>query len=726
MVVDLATTRGIAAGIGYLGAVLAAVWLPVLWGPALFAAIGTLLTIGGYFVPPTGDESAAIAAVNRALSVIALWAVAFAVQSREKSLAAYKRAVEDLRKAEQVAHFGAFELHAATGQFRWSEEIFRIVGRDSLAGPPTLSELLEETVHPDDRSPFGRLIRCALTEGEPFATDCRIVHPDGSLRHVHCVGVPERDSRGKVSRVLGTVLDVTGRRMTEEALADRERRVQSIMDTAPEGVITIDENGVIESFSGAAERLFGYTADEVIGRNVSLLMPSPHREAHDEYLSHYLRTGERRIIGIGRLVEGLRKDGTIFPMELAVGEVKLSGQTLFTGFVRDISDRRRMERELQHAQKMEAVGQLTGGIAHDFNNLLTVIIGNLEMLENRITDPRQRELLQDASEAAELGAQLTKRLLIFGRRQPLEPQRVNLGATVRGMGDILGRTLGETIEIRTRLPDRVADCIVDPGQVENVILNLAVNARDAMPKGGVLTFEVSEVELDADYADHHTEVRAGRYVMLAVTDTGTGMPPEVRERAFDPFFTTKKAGSGTGLGLSMAYGFVKQSGGHIRLYSEPGHGTTVAIYLPRAKASKADEAPGLEDSPADLGRGETVLLVEDDDRVRRVSAGRLRELNYSVIEAADGRRALELLAENLRIDIVFTDMVMPGGVTGSEVAAQVQARHPGTKVLLTSGYAEPDVVRRSAIQSSAWLRKPYSKQALARKLRELLDDRRPA
>ncbi len=384
-----------------------------------------------------------------------------------------------------------------------------------------------------------------------------------------------------------------------------------------------------------------------------------------------------------------------------------------------------MERELQQAQKMEAVGQLTGGIAHDFNNLLTVIIGNLEMLENKITDPRQRELLEDATEAAELGAQLTNRLLVFGRRQPLEPERVNLGGIVRGMQDILRRTLGEHIEIRTRLADRVADCIVDPGQVENVILNLAINARDAMPEGGTLSFELSEAELDPDYAANFPELRSGRYVMLAVTDTGCGMPPEIRDRAFEPFFTTKEVGSGTGLGLAMAYGFVKQSGGHIRLYSEPGHGTTVAVYLPRAAAlAVTDEEPAPADEVgADFGRGETILVVEDDERVRRVSAGRLRELGYNVIEAADGRQALDLLAQHDDVDLIFTDMVMPGGLTGGEVAAQAQARNPRIKVLLTSGYAEPDVVRRSSIQCSAWLRKPYSKQALARKLREVLGDR---
>ena len=374
--------------------------------------------------------------------------------------------------------------------------------------------------------------------------------------------------------------DITERQQAEEALREREARLSSVISTAPDAIITIDERGIVQSFSNSAETLFGYAAGEVIGRNVKMLMPQPHQGKHDGYLARYRRTGEKRIIGIGRQVEAQRKDGTIFPMELSVGEVLLGATRIYTGFIRDITARAKMEQELRQAQKMEAIGQLTGGLAHDFNNLLTVIIGNLEMLEARLTSADHLSLLTEAQEAADLGAKLAGRLLAFGRRQPLNPKPINLSELAAGMADLLNRSLGELVRLETRLSPDLRTTMADPGQVENALLNLAINARDAMPDGGRLLIETSEAEIDEDALAVHVEVEPGPYVMLSVTDTGVGMTPEVRERAFEPFFTTKGPGGGSGLGLSMVYGFVKQSGGHVQIYSELGHGTTVRIYLP--------------------------------------------------------------------------------------------------------------------------------------------------
>jgi PAS domain S-box-containing protein len=507
----------------------------------------------------------------------------------------------------------------------------------------------------------------------------------------------------------------------QTTLRGSEARFRSILETAPEALITIDQRGIIESFSRSAEALFGYTADEVIGRNVKILMPSPHQEQHDEYVARYLRTGERRIIGIGRVVSGLKKDGSIFPMELAVGEAIVNSHRIFTGFIRDLTARQKIEQELRQAQKMEAVGQLTGGIAHDFNNLLTVITGNLEMLEGKITDRAQRELLSEAQEAAGLGAQLTQRLLAFGRRQPLSPKRVDIGQLVRDFGELLRRTLGETIELETNIKSGPHHAVIDPSQLQNAILNLALNARDAMPSGGKLLIEVAESALDADYAKVHPEVRIGRYVCLAITDTGGGMTKEVQERAFEPFFSTKPTGSGTGLGLSMVYGFVKQSGGHVLMYSEPGHGTTVRLHLPYAHPEIAGPTQAaLDVATAFPAHGETVLVVEDDARVRRVTTSRLRQLGYHVIEADSGPSALEVVTRADRVDLLFTDIVMPGGMNGFELAEAVRTSRPGVRVLFTSGYAEPELLARRETGSSDWLRKPYAAVDLARKLREVL------
>ncbi len=381
---------------------------------------------------------------------------------------------------------------------------------------------------------------------------------DGELEHRHrdghTVSIASRwvalaaESRSGLI-ILQTNNDISDLKYAKADLASREAHLRSILDTVPEAMVVIDEAGTVTSFSTAAERLFGYGAGEVCGRNVKMLMPSPDREAHDSYLSHYLATGERRIIGRGRVVTGLRKDGTTFPMELAVGEAIANGKRIFTGFTRDLTSRHKIEEELRHAQKMEAVGQLTGGIAHDFNNLLTVISGNLEMIENRIEDEKLCALLREAQDATDDGAKLTGQLLAFGRRQPLNPKLIDVGQLVLNFSDLLRRTLGEMVELRTVVTGYSNRALVDASQFQNALLNLALNARDAMPRGGRLTIEISLVRLDLDYVQMYPQVRAGNYVLISVTDSGTGMSPEVKARAFDPFFTTKAQGSGTGLGL---------------------------------------------------------------------------------------------------------------------------------------------------------------------------------
>ena len=576
-----------------------------------------------------------------------------------------------------------------------------------------------------DRDGRGGLSRADLSEALKERTvsgiEGRVRRPDGTERVLLWNATRVNDPAGRALGVIAVAQDITERQSAEEALREREARLRSIIETAPDAIITIDERGIVQSFSGAAEKLFGYAAGEVIGRNVKMLMPSPHHENHDAYLARYLRTGEKRIIGIGREVEARRKDGSVFPMELAVGEVKLGSTHIFTGFIRDLSARAGLEQELRHAQKMEAIGQLTGGVAHDFNNLITVITGNLEMLEQRLDRAEDREILGEVREAAELGAKLASRLLAFGRRQPLNPRPIDLSAHAAGLSELLRRSLGEMIRIETRLAPDLPLTLADPGQVENVLLNLAINARDAMPEGGRLIIQTESAEIDADYAALELGLRPGPYVLLAVTDTGHGMSPEVLERAFEPFFTTKGAGIGSGLGLSMVYGFVKQSGGHVRLYSEPRRGTTVRIYLPASgEAAARREVPaghGAGRAPA----GEIVLVVEDDDRVRRTSVKRLKELGYEVLEVGSGKAALETIERGEPIDLLFTDVVMPGGMTGIDLAREARALRPQLKILFTSGYADPAVVEDGMPANALWLGKPYSNADLAARLRELLE-----
>lgn len=545
--------------------------------------------------------------------------------------------------------------------------------------------------------------------------------PDGTEHVLLWNAMRLADSDGVPLGVLAVAQDITDRQRTEEALREREARLSSIIATAPDAVITIDESGVIQSFSSAAEKLFGYAAGEVIGNNVTVLMPSLHRQNDGGYLARYLRTGIKRTIGFGWKVEGRRKDGAVFPVELSVGEISLGSKRIFTGFIRDISSREKMENELRHAQKMEAVGQLTGGLAHDFNNLLTVIIGNLELLERRLKQAADRDIVIEAQTAADRGAQLASRLLAFGRRQSLIPKPIDLNALVQGLTDLLRRSLAASIRIETRLGRDLSIAMADPGQVENALLNLALNARDAMPSGGRLLIETGEAEIDDTYTAEHDDVAPGSYVSLAVSDTGMGMSAEVRQRAFEPFFTTKERGAGSGLGLSMVYGFVKQSGGHVQLYSEPGLGTTVRIYLP-VLAKKMEPENADEDARAEvMGEGERILVVEDDDQVRNISVRRLKEIGYAVTEAQNGPEALAVLQSGETVDLLFTDIVMPGGMNGIDLARAARRQRPELKILFTSGYSGQAALEDAVLTSNAdWLAKPYKTHQLASKLRELL------
>jgi PAS domain S-box-containing protein len=609
-------------------------------------------------------------------------------------------------------------IHDVDGRISyWTTGCERLYGwsREEAFGQ-VVHELLK-TEYPQPRS---KIVAKLRKEGS-WQGEIEHQKKDGSVVSVSTLWVARKSEDDVIHAVLQNNSDITGLKRAQDEIAAREAHLRSILDTVPEAMIVIDANGSVTSFSAAAAQLFGYRPEEVVGQNVKMLMPAPYRGEHDGYIGHYLRTGEARIIGYGRVVKGLTKDGAIFPMELAVGEARSDGQRIFTGFIRDLTSRQKMEEELRQSQKMEAIGQLTGGLAHDFNNLLTVITGNLEMLEMSLKDSNQRELLKDAQDAAQDGAKLTGQLLAFGRRQPLNPKPTDLAPLISNFSELLRRTLGESIELHIRVTGSGNLCVVDAPQLQNALLNLAINARDAMPRGGKLTIDISRTRLDVDYAQMYPDIRTGRYVLVAVTDTGSGMSEEVRQRAFEPFFTTKPTGAGTGLGLSMVYGFVKQSGGNIQIYSELGQGTSVRIFLPLAESVHTSEelAPGAGEMDAMPRGSETILVVEDDARVRRVTTARLRSLGYEVIEADNGAAAFALLAAHPKIAMIFTDVVMPGGMNGDELAEAALAAKPDLKVLFTSGYAEPAVARQG-LGAGAWLKKPYTAAELAEKVREIL------
>ncbi|WP_206684240.1 hybrid sensor histidine kinase/response regulator [Teichococcus aerophilus] len=406
--------------------------------------------------------------------------------------------------------------------------------------------------------------------------------------------------------------------------------------------------------------------------------------------------------------------------EQAEEQLRSLNETLEARVIAEIGERRQAEAKLAQAQKLETVGKLTGGVAHDFNNLLQVVSGSLQLLSRDIAgNPRAERHAANAMAGVSRGSRLASQLLAFGRRQALEPKVVNVTRFVQGMDDMLRRALGEAIEVETVLGGGLWNTFIDPTQIENALLNLAINARDAMGGTGQLTVELANAHLDDAYALTHDEVTPGQYVMLAVSDTGCGMPPEVIERVFEPFFSTKEEGKGSGLGLSMVYGFVKQSGGHIKIYSEVGHGTTIKLYLPRAM--QAEDVVVQVDAGPTVGGTETILVVEDDAEVREVVVAMLTDLGYRVLKAVDAGSALVVIESGIPIDLLFTDVVMPGKLKSPELARKARERLPNVAVLFTSGYTENSIVHGGRLDAGVeLLSKPYPREALARKVRHVL------
>ncbi len=547
---------------------------------------------------------------------------------------------------------------------------------------------------------------------------------DGTTFPMH-LSVGE-DSGGEEPVFVGIVHDLSQSHQAELELRESEARLRAVVSTAVDGVILIDAKGNILMFNPACERLFGYKAAEVAGQNVKMLMPARYSSHHDQYITNYQESGIAKIIGIGREVVGLRKDDSEFPMDLSVGEAQQQGDPIYVGIIHDLSERKKTEKQLVQAQKMEAVGHLSGGIAHDFNNLLTVIIGGAETLQQALKPrPDLESIAESIVAAGDRGAELTRRLLAFGRRQMLQPEDVNCYQMIVHMGKMLRRMLRENINIENRIEEDLWHAFVDPAQLESALLNLAINSQDAMPEGGVLTFSAANITLDQAYKEIQLEVLPGDYVVIGVTDTGEGMSAEVRARVFEPFFTTKEVGKGSGLGLSMVYGFVKQSGGHITFYSEPGLGTTVRLYLPAYSSHEPSSVPERRKQPSGLPSGnETILVVEDDGFVRAHATLCLGSLGYRVLTAEDGAKGLQMLEEHPDIDLVFTDIVMPGNMSGWQMAETIKIKWPDIPVLFTSGYAQDSVERYSKIEAPIpFINKPYRKPQLAILVREMIDSK---
>ncbi len=508
------------------------------------------------------------------------------------------------------------------------------------------------------------------------------------------------------------------------ALRESEARFRAAFATAPHGMGLNKPNGRWLKVNAALCTMLGYTEEELLDTDFQTITHPDDLEADMAFMDQLL---DGTIPSFQMPKRYIRKDGKVMPILLSVALIRDEhGQPLYTvAQILDLTLQKEAEQRLMQAQKMEAVGQLTGGLAHDFNNLLAIVLGNLQLLEREVSgNEKAQRRTASAMQAAQRGAQLTQRLLAFSRRQILQAEVSDPNSHIIGMTELLHRSIGENIELKTSLCDRGWLINVDSNQLEMAILNLAVNARDAMPDGGELTIETSNVTLDARYAEAYPDVGPGEYFAVSVSDSGTGMPEDILAQVFEPFFTTKDVGQGSGLGLSMVFGFAKQSLGHVDLHSMEGYGTTVTIYLPRETTSVADMEPTTGTHREDYPAGhETILVVEDNEAVRDVSVSMLEALGYLVLQAENGMEALAMLARRGDIALVFTDIVMPHGMTGTDLAAVAKAKYPELRFVLTSGFAEAALTRQiDELVSCAFLAKPFKMSDLAMIIRKALDE----
>jgi PAS domain S-box-containing protein len=589
------------------------------------------------------------------------------------------------------------------------------------------AQVLFNLIHPEDINELNSSILESAKTGEPWQLEYRTIFPDQSLHWMLGNAQPEALDDGSILWH-GFISDIYEIKQKESQLKEQDSKLNSILKSAADGIILIDSKGTMFLFNGAAEHIFGYTAAEVMHKNIRLLMQESEHSQHDQYLDNYLNTGDAKIIGIGREVMGKNKNGQLIPLDLSISEWKLGNERMFTGIVRDISERKKVQAQLIQSQKMDALSQLSGGLAHDFNNLLGIIIANLDFIEPALQgNAKAMERQQSAINAAMRGSDITRRLLQLSRKSPLPLNEIkpkSVGGLIEEVLGLLKRTLGADININTFIEPNLPLITLDATTFENALINLAINARDAMPDTGgdiVIYLHHWRPEIFNHCKDINLDNQA--YLLLEFNDNGKGMSADVCERVFEPFFSTKTE-NGTGLGLAMVYGFVKQLHGHIRVYSEQGIGTMFHIFLPIDAVQNINIIePASRHLPIQGGK-ETILLVDDEVDLREVTAEHLTTFGYSVIQAKNGMDALDKLEHAGKVDLLLSDIVMPGGMDGVTLAQDIVESCPHIAVLLTSGYPHKNSSSdRSETLFGEILHKPYRREALMLAVRKRMDEK---
>ena len=652
-------------------------------------------------------------------------------RARRKAEVALAASEERLQLVGRATNDAVWDWDLSTNSVWWNEGFFALFGYQAEEIDSGV-ESWYSRLHPEDKDRVIASCYAAINgDATSWSEGYRFRRADGAYADVvdRCYIV--RNVRGQALRLIGAMTDLSALRKAHAALQVSEARVRTVLDSALDAIVGMDEHGTIVDWNQRAEALFGWSFDEAHGRPLTeTIIPPGQREAHRNGLRRFLETGKSALLNKRVEMTAWRRDETTFPVELSIVPLQEDGTRRFYGFIADITDRRAAEaklrsaeEQLRQAQKMEAVGRFAGGVAHDFNNLLTVIMGYTDLAMSDLpTDAPAQGDLQQIRNAAERASWLTRQLLAFSRRQILAPQVLDLNELIENFEKMLHRIIGEDVALKTHLAPMLPPIKADPGQMEQILMNLAVNARDAMPEGGRLTIETADVLLDESYPKKLVDVLPGRYVLMSVSDTGCGIDVETQKRIFEPFFTTKESGKGTGLGLSTVYGIVKQSNGFIWVYSEPGHGATFKVYLPtvdteisprKSKASSVRQQIGVE----------TILLVEDDTALR-ILAQRVLEQNRYTVLVASGLEEAGRTAEEHKgaIHLLLTDVIMPGG-SGPDVAAHLVARFPGLKVLYMSGYTGTVMAHQGLLEAgSPLLQKPYSPEALLQAVRAILDE----